>query len=318
MAKKTSFAMMAKEEISLVSFSPKQQRCLLSGFARIAGSLRLSSLGEELDLPTESAKVAKCLYLIGSSLSKKEARLSYSRGIGFRKKMKYHVLIGNPDALMEELGLDYLSPKIPGDLVDSDDDAAAYLSGAFLASGSVNDPSSSNYHLEIATNDPSYAKWLCHLLAKIQGRHFSAKVSKRRTQWIVYLKKAEQISEFLVLVGATESCLVFEDVRVNRDFANIGNRLANLDSANMAKTLASGARQKKEAEALLASFPPSYFNPKERTLLNLRIERPEASYEELAVALSEELATTITKSNVNHLFRSFHALYLKEIPDGQK
>jgi len=315
---KPSFAMEAKEEIAQIEFPPSCQASFLSAFARINGSIRLSAMGEELDLSSESAKIAKALYLMASSLLGRQPRFSYSRGIGFRKKMKYHVLVPEAPAVLERLEVDYFSPRIPHGLVDSDEEASAYLSGAFLASGSVNDPSSSNYHLEIATNDQSYAKWLCHLLTKAQGHHFSPKVSARRNQWIVYLKKAEQISEFLVLVGATSACLKFEDVRVNRDFANIGNRLTNLDTANMSKTMEAGARQKKEIEFLLSHFPETHWNPKERALMELRVANPEASLGELAVALSEELASTISKSNVNHIFRSIHEAYLKEHPSEKE
>ena len=310
--------MEAKEEIAAISFPSECKKSLLSAFARISGSLRLTSSAEELDLSTESAKIAKCLYLSASSLFEKQPRLSYSRGIGFRKKTKYHVLLPEAGSTMNELEIDYFSSRIPSALVASDEQASSYLSGAFLAGGSVNSPESSNYHLEIAVNDPSYAKWLVHLITKAQDHHFSPKISKRRNQWIVYLKRAEQISEFLVLIGATSACLKFEDTRVNRDFANIGNRLTNLDKANMAKTLGAGARQKKEIEALLERFPPTHFNPKERALMDLRVNNPDASLEELAVMLSEELATTISKSNVNHLFRYFHALYEKEISHAEK
>ena len=52
--------------------------------------------------------------------------------------------------------------------------------------------------------------------------------------------------------------------------------------------------------------------------MDLRVNNPDASLEELAVMLSEELATTISKSNVNHLFRYFHALYEKEISHAEK
>ena len=85
-----------------------------------------------------------------------------------------------------------------------------------------------------------------HLINRLQTRPFSAKVASRRKEFIVYLKRSEEIADFIVLMKAPECCLRFEDVRLSRDYANIGNRLVNLDAANMSKTTAAAERQLKE------------------------------------------------------------------------
>lgn len=305
-----SFAFEAKEEIASHDFPEELYRSLLSGFAKTNGSLRLGEGGEELDLSSESARIAKLLYLLAGKRYGGAPHFAYSRSFGRGKKTRFHVLIPNGYEVLEDLRVDFLTGKINPEVVETDEEARCYLSGAFLASGSVNDPSSSNYHLEIAVSSPSYAKWLCHLINKVYGHHFSAKVSARRNQWIVYLKRSEQISEFLVLIGATEACLRFEAVRIERDEANIENRLVNLDSANMSKTLVTGRRQATQIEYLMEHGGPSLF-PSEKclTLAKLRLAHPESSTAELAELLSEELSATVTKSNVNHLFRSIEELY---------
>jgi len=308
-----SFAMMAKEEIASHDFPEELQRSLLSGFAKTGGSLRLGEAGEELDLSSESARIAKTLYLLAGKRYGGLPHFAYSRSFGRGKKTRFHVLIPNGNEVLEDLKVDFLTGKINPEVVADDLEARCYLSGAFLASGSVNDPSSSNYHLEIAVSSQSYAKWLSHLINKILDHHFNAKVSSRRNQWIVYMKRSDQISEFLVLIGATEACLKFESVRIDREEVNIENRLDNLDAANMSKTLATGQRQVKQIEYLLAkrgfdAFP----SDKSRALMKIRLAHPEASLGELAELLSEELSATVSKSNVNHLFRSLEELYLQE------
>ena len=308
-----SFAMMAKEEIASHDFPKELQRSLLSGFAKTGGSLRLGEAGEELDLSSESARIAKTLYLLAGKRYGGLPHFAYSRSFGRGKKTRFHVLIPNGNEVLEDLKVDFLTGKINPEVVADDLEARCYLSGAFLASGSVNDPSSSNYHLEIAVSSQSYAKWLSHLINKILDHHFNAKVSSRRNQWIVYMKRSDQISEFLVLIGATEACLKFESVRIDREEVNIENRLDNLDAANMSKTLATGQRQVKQIEYLLAkrgfdAFP----SDKSRALMKIRLAHPEASLGELAELLSEELSATVSKSNVNHLFRSLEEIYLQE------
>ena len=41
------------------------------------------------------------------------------------------------------------------------------------------------------------------------------------------------------------------------------------------------------------------------------MENKEATLSELATLLSEEMGEEISKSNINHLFRSLHDLYIK-------
>ena len=308
-----SFALRAKEEIAALPFPETQAKAVLSAFAKLSGSLRLSSEAPSLDLVSESAKIAKALYTLFNSLYGPIARFSYSRSSQFKKRVKYHCLV--PAAIMDDLELDFFSAKIPSFVLGKEELERCYLSGAFMATGSVNDPHSSNYHLEITTLDGAYAKWLIHIINKMSGHAFNAKMSARRGQSVVYIKRAEQISDFLVLVGATSSCLEFENVRVERDFSNIGNRLANLDEANMGKTLAMAERQEKEIRFLIDKYGLDSFSGKKRMLMELRLSHPDASLNELARLLSMEVAATVSKSNVNHLFRDIHAQYEEENHD---
>jgi len=310
--KTISFAREAKEEITRQNWSDEMKRSILSAFIKINGHIRLSSGKESLELSSENAQIAKTLYSYIHNLYGVEVRFAYTRGIGFHKRVKYHVLVDDPESLLGDLEVDFLEGKIPHNPVANDLLSAAYLAGGFLASGSVNDPKSSNYHLEIALNDGNFAKWFSHLLNKVQGHQFNSKVSKRRGQYIVYLKRSDQISDFLVLVGAPDSCLEFENVRVDRDFANIGNRLQNLDTANMGKTLEAAKRQKAEIEFFVKTVGWERIdNPKLKSLMKLRLEHEDATLDELAEMLSEELAATVTKSNINHLFRYIHQEYQK-------
>ncbi len=305
--------MEAKEEIASHDFPSEQARALLSGFAKTSGSLRLEGGDELLDLSTESLEVAKLLSRVARQRYLREPRFSYSRYSGKSKRVRYHVLVPGADRVLDDLKVDLFSGKIDPDIAKDSELSACYLSGCFLASGSVNDPSSSNYHLEIVSSSPSYAKWLSHLINKILDHHFTSKVASRRKQWIVYMKRSDQISEFLVLIGATDACLKFESVRIDRDEANIDNRLINLDTANMSKTLLTGQKQIKRINFLLEKEGWSAFpGAKMAALMHLRLAHPEASMGELAELLSEELSATVTKSNINHLFRALEEKFFEE------
>lgn len=311
MAQTNSFAFSVKEEVVKNGFPDNCVRSLLSGFVKCNGSIRLTRGASLLDLSTESAKTAKYLYQLFKDIYGIDVRFSYTRGFGFRKNtQQYHVLVDEPDYILTDLEVDFLSPKVPERAASNKQRSAAYIAGCFLACGSVNDPSSSNYHLELALNDPSYAKWLSHLLNKQSKGAFNSKVIQRRKQHVVYLKRGEEIADFLKLIGAIDSCFAFEDIRIERDFNNVTNRLGNLDSANFAKTMSAAARQKREIEYFRDHGGLDLIeNPKLRILMGLRLDNPDASLDELSRLLSDELGATVTKSNINHLFRSLHERY---------
>src|SRR5699024_3811413 len=105
----------------------------------------------------------------------------------------------------------------------------AYLRGAFLAGGSINNPETSSYHLEIFNYEQEHNDTLCDLLNEFQ---LKARVLQRRNGYITYIKEAEKITEFLIIIGAHNALFKFEDVRIVRDMRNSVNRLVNCETAN--------------------------------------------------------------------------------------
>ena len=116
----------------------------------------------------------------------------------------------------------------------------SYLRGAFMASGSVNNPETSRYHLEIYSIYEEHNQDICDML-NYYG--LNARALERRNGFISYLKGAEKIADFLTLIGATNSMLKFEDVRIVRDMRNSVNRLVNCETANMNKTIDAASKQ---------------------------------------------------------------------------
>ena len=222
------------------------------------------------------------------------------------------------ETIMDDLEISFVEGKISKNIVKNDDTISGYLAGAFLAAGSVNSPLTSNYHLEIALNSENYAKWLDKLFAKYKHSNIEPKITERREQYVLYFKKSDQISNFLIMIGAVSSCLEFEDVRADRDLNNSYNRLTNMDTANMKRTIETGQRQALEIKSIDELLGiDNMGNLKERELCHLRLANEAASLQELADLMSEKFKKTITKSNVNHLFRSIHELYERLNHDNQ-
>ena len=312
MNNKTTFSQSVKNEIAReTDFSSERKRALLSAYLRINGAISFGNKKTNLRLKTDNSKVAKYIYVSLKNLYPDfDIKLDFIKRNN--KKTVYEINIQNVDNLLEDLGVDYFEGKIPKDIAYNDETIAGYIAGTFLASGSVNSPKTTNYHLEVSVNGENYARWLQKLFGKYKKLDIEPKIIKRRDKYVLYIKKSEQISNFLVVVGAPITCMEFEDERVERDYYSSANRVANFDEANMTRASLNGKRQAKEIKFIDDILGiHNLHNPKKELLCYLRMENREASMIELAELLSEELGTNITKSNVNHMFRSLHDLYIK-------
>ena len=314
MINKITFSQVVKEElVSDVDLSTERLEALLSAYIRINGVISYSNKKTNIILRTENAKISRFIYSSLKSIFPEAAiDLQFLRKNNRRKHTYYLIYIYDADSILEKLSVSYLEGKIPKDIVYNDETISGYLAGAFLASGSINSPETSNYHLEIATVSENYAKWLSKLFLKYKKIEMCPKITKRRDKYLIYFKKSDQISNFLIMIGAANSCMEFENQRAYRDYSNNSNRLINLDMANMSKTTEVAERQIKEIKYIDDVLGiHNFHNPKKELLCYFRLDNESLSMSDLAKKLSEELGLNITKSNVNHMFRDLHALYLK-------
>lgn len=307
MQAKVSFTQKVKEELCTLPFSDEHLRAVLAAFIKINGSLLYSDGKSKIILKTENAKIAKFIYHSIDKVYGIVPTFAYSKTMNFKKKLSYSVNIDEGEYLIDDLGINFLDGKIDRHIVFNDDMISGYICGAFLASGSVNTPKNSNYHLEVSLNNENYAKWFSKLLIKYKATEFTPKIIKRRNNYVVYLKKSQQVVDFLSMMGATNATLEFENIRIDREFSSIGNRLQNLDSANYSKTMSAAEKQIEDIEILDKTIGiENIQNIKQRELMKIRKEHDDYSLSELAEELSKVLDSPISKSNINHLFRAIH------------
>ena len=113
------------------------------------------------------------------------------------------------------------------------------LRGLFMAAGSVTDPEK-GYHMEIVCTSETLARDVRKL---VNGFGLRSKIVQRKNRHVVYIKEAEQITDFLSAVGAHGQLFRFEDVRITKDLRNTTNRISNCDSANFERTVNAAQRQ---------------------------------------------------------------------------
>ena len=210
---------------------------------------------------------------------------------------------------MEGIGIQ----NIPNEnLLKTDDERRAYLAGVFLASGSVNNPDTSNYHLEMSVNEEDYAHFIEELMNQYE---LNAKVIKRRNKYVIYLKSAEKIGDFLRAIGASQSVMDFEMTRIDRSMANTVNRWNNCDIANEVKAMSASTAQIEDIAYVMDKAGLEILDAKTQKVALLRLENRELTLNELAEVYFEETGETISKSGLHHRFQKIknEALKLKQM-----
>ena len=191
--------------------------------------------------------------------------------------------------------------EIPNEYIYSDDDLVrAYLRGVFLSSGSINDPKTSKYHLELLVNSLEYANFVSKLL---NDNDLNSRVITREKKYMVYIKEAEKISDFLRIIKAYNAVMYYEDIRIYRDHKNMTNRLNNCEQANMDKIFFTASNQIRDIEKLKEYEMFDLIDEKLKIVIDYRIKYPEASLADLSDIISRETGNNISKSGLNHRFR---------------
>lgn len=184
-----------------------------------------------------------------------------------------------------------------------------------MATGSINDPKKSRYHLEMSFQDEKKAKKVLLLLKDL---NYNFKIHKREKTYMLYIKSAEEISDFLKLLGAVNSLFYYEDIRIYRDHANMVNRLNNCEQANLEKSLETSDKQLSMIKYMKEYNYMSLLDEKTRQVAEYRLKYPEESFQTLADILSKETGKKVTKSYVNHHFRKINEVYDKIIASLKK
>ncbi len=168
----------------------------------------------------------------------------------------------------------------------------AYIRGAFLAAGSMNDPQK-NYHLEFVYAQQKKAQGLKEILHTFG---LEAKMIKRKGHFVLYLKEGEQIADILNIMQAHSALLELENVRVVKDMRNHVNRKVNCETANLNKTVAASVKQLEDIQYIKSQKAWENLPKNLLQTAQLRLQYPEASLKELGLLVHPPVG----KSGINH------------------
>ncbi|MGB4505282.1 MAG: DNA-binding protein WhiA [Syntrophaceticus sp.] len=301
-----SFSVQVKDEVARLPFQRTCcQRAELAAFARVVGVVRLGKK-KTLVMTTELPAVARRIFLLSKNLGwdrvivvRKYSRPRHRRLLTVQINLKQE-----HQFLLQDLGFvdssmmprDYLDPRI----LEGNCCKRAFLRGCFLGCGFLGTPSRA-YHLELFFKTHEGAQEVmetmgCFGLLPI--------CRERRGGYEVYLKDADQVSEFLRIIEAHQGVLQFENCRVLKDMRNQVNRLVNCETANLNKTVETGLKQVAVIKEIDSMAGLGILRPPLRELAELRLQYPEASLAELG----QLLLPPLSKSGVNHRFREIYRI----------
>ncbi len=299
-----SYTTKIKNEITLRDYPTTEAMALVSGFIRNNGYIE----DKKVIITTENVTTRDFLKNFFQNKYDINLDIKTTDSNNFSKNILYVMSFYDKDfMILNSLGVmrDGSYQNTPSEyIVDGNAEIRGYLRGVFLASGSINDPKTS-YHMEMLVDRPDEAVFVQKLLNIFD---MNAKILNRGKGYMVYLKEAEKISDFLKILGANKAVMYFEDVRIYHDQKNRTNRLNNCEQANVDKVISAAMQQLSYIKIIRNNMGVDLLDDKTKEALIYREKYPEASLLELSEIISLETGNKITKSGLNHRFRKIKEL----------
>ena len=295
-----SFTIKVKEELLGLG---KKDKTELSAIIKMSGSLGISSQGLTLSVTTGNAKIARHIYELLAAFYQVKSDIRHHQKANLRKNRVF--LDEGVEQILADLHLADsffgIEAGIDQAILSDDEASRAYLRGAFLSTGSMRDPDSGKYQLEILSVYSDHAEDLAALMRKFL---LDAKTIERKKGSVTYLQRAEDIMDFLIVIGAMEAMTEFESVKLLREARNDLNRTNNAETANIARTVSASMKTIHNISKIIDTVGLESLPFDLQEVAYLRVNHPDYSIQQLAESLSKPL----TKSGVNHRLRKINKI----------
>lgn len=301
-----SYTITIKEEISEIKNTKSEMIAELSGYIRNNGTIT----DNKIAITTENKFLVERVTNHLKNLYDVTPKIEIIENLNFSKNDLYQITIeNNLKVILKDLCIfdeenNYIE-TVPTYLIGANEEIRAYIRGVFFATGSINDPKKSRYHMELLVSHPEEAVFVQRLLNIFD---LNAKILNREKGYMIYIKEAEKISDFIKIIGANKAVMYYENVRVYRDQKNKTNRLNNCEQANMDRIFETANEQLEQIKIIEENDGLMLLDDKTKEALKYRKKYPEASLKELAEIISLETTKSITKSGLNHRMRKIKDL----------
>lgn len=274
----------------------------LLGVLRMSGAIVIRGMNIGIHFSTENAALARRVLQILKNNYQVQTEVVITRSRRLKKNNRYQVRVlpaPQVNLAMTELQLLSMESDLKNPLLTKQCCKRAFLRGAFLGGGSISRPSS-DYHLEMVTGNEDFARSIIKVMHTFSMK---AKLTDRKNDYIVYLKDGESITNFLRVIGAHNSMMEFEGVRVLKEMRNNVNRRVNCETANLGKVVKAAVRQVNCIKFIDEHMGLSELPEALQETAKLRLRYPEASLNELV-----EYSGGIGKSGINHRLKKLQEM----------
>lgn len=298
-----SFSNDVKNELSRIETNdPCCDKAELLGLLRMSGAIIIRGSNVGIHFSTENAALARRVLQLLKSNYQVQTEVVITRSRRLKKNNRYQVrVIPAPQVskALTELQLLSVESDLKNPLLNNHCCKRTFLRGAFLGGGSISRPSS-DYHLEMVTGNEDFA----HSIIKVMHSFsLKAKLTDRKNDFIGYLKDGESITKFLSVIGAHNSMMDFENVRIVKEMRNNVNRVVNCETANLNKVVKAAVRQINCIKYIEQHLGLNQLPQALQDTARLRLEYPDASLNELV-----EYSGGIGKSGINHRLKKLQEM----------
>lgn len=316
-----SFASEVKKELlNISSLDNCCKKAVLYGLLQGNSEIMITSSGMKIVVKSTILNVLKVMIPLLKELYDVNIGMSYKDEVSLRKRRFYYLeIIDHADDIISEFKLMPFTHLSRSDaIIENACCKSAFLRGLFIAKGSINDPRKNCYHFEISSSKDNVIRFAARLF---KSKGINVSIMERRNQSVLYVKRSEDISSCLAIIGASSGVFYFEDQRIVRDVNNMANRMTNCDIANEIRCAKSCDEQLEAIEYIRSVGHFEKMPVRLQTIALLREEYPDSSLEELSYYSENIFGKRLSKSGISHCMRAlmnyYKDLIRKEKNDGK-
>ncbi len=305
-----SFSKSIKSEILTYDETADTAFAFLSGLFHGAGEIEKNSQGFKAHIVTDLNQLYQKINDIVHALYGDYLELEIEDDYVINKTTYYRITFPSSIAksVLQDVGIIYLKDGgyqlnygIDGNIVASNEEKISFLRGAFLGCGTSsirlseaeNIKTTSGYHLELTSHSHEFLTDLAGILSEFG---IFSKLVERKNLFVLYLKEAEAIKDFLALIGANQSVLALSNEIIRREKRNQINREVNCINANITKTVDASMRQIQAINTIISTIGLDGLDDELQEVAMLRLANPEESLDGLLKLSTIQLS----KSGLNH------------------
>lgn len=293
--KEITFSGLIKKEICTNQYPKNTILSILSSFFSNNSQISISSDGIKLEIYSQYNFIIRFISDLIQKTFKIKHHILYSKINNFNKKRNFKISISeNIDIIKKQL---QLTREKKTKFINTKEGKKGFLIGAFLSGGSIGSLQKNTYHLELRTKKIFYARLIQNIFNDL---NLSISLIKRRKAFVLYIKRVQDISDFLKFINANESMLKLEDQKISRDLMNQMNRLNNIDISNIKKCSIASSNQIEQINKIISSPKFKKKSKNFQLFCLIRTQNPSASLNDIVKIFKEKYNIRITKGGLSH------------------